>query len=80
MGMGSGGMDQQQSKAFMSRLSKLDRYVIKRHTEIYPSEDHLKGVLKLVSDVEEVMKSVSEEWNKAEGNDIKIEGLVSLSV
>jgi len=76
MGMGSGGMDQQQSKAFMSRLSKLDRYVIKRHTEIYPSEDHLKGVLKLVSDVEEVMKSVSEEWNKAEGNDIKIEGLV----
>merc|ERR1712241_606854 len=76
MGMGSGGMDQQQSKAFMSRLSKLDRYVIKRHTEIYPSEDHLKGVLKLVADVETVMKEVSQEWNKTEENDIKIEGMV----
>ena len=71
--------DQQQDpgKGFMSRLSKLDRYVIKRHSEIYPSEDHLNGVLKLVSNVEEVMKAVSQEWNKDEENDIKIEGMVS---
>merc|ERR1719219_2299146 len=60
----------------MSRLGKLDRYVIKRHSEIYPPEEHLSGVLKLVSDVEEVMKQVSQEWNKAPENDIKIEGLV----
>jgi len=74
----SGGPYQQQDpgKGFMSRLSKLDRYVIKRHSEIYPSEDHLNGVLKLVSDVEEVMKQVSQEWNKVEENDIKIEGMV----
>jgi len=73
-----GGPYQQQDpgKNFMSRLSKLDRYVIKRHSEIYPSEDHLNGVLKLVSDVEEVMKAVSQEWNKTEENDIKIEGMV----
>ena len=88
--MGIGGMDgmgdnpgaayqqqQDMSKGFMSRLSKLDRYVIKRHSEIYPTEDHLSGVLKLVSSLEEVMKQVSEEWNKAPENDIKIEGLVS---
>ena len=84
MGDGSGdpnmgGPYQQQDpgKGFMSRLSKLDRYVIKRHSEIYPSEDHLNGVLKLVSNVEEVMKAVSQEWNKDEENDIKIEGMVS---
>jgi len=75
---GMGGPFQQQGndKGFMSRLSKLDRYVIKRHTEIYPTEDHLKGVLKLVADVETVMKEVSQEWNKTEENDIKIEGMV----
>merc|ERR1712083_94534 len=67
---------QDMGKNFMSRLSKLDRYVIKRHSEIYPTEDHLSGVLKLVSSLEEVMKQVSEEWNKAPENDIKIEGLV----
>lgn len=67
---------QDMSKGFMSRLSKLDRYVIKRHSEIYPTEEHLSGVLKLVSSLEEVMKQVSEEWNKAPENDIKIEGLV----
>merc|ERR1719361_1884052 len=73
-----GGPYQQQDpgKNFMSRLSKLDRYVIKRHSEIYPSEDHLSGVLKLVANVEEVMKAVSQEWNKDEENDIKIEGMV----
>lgn len=64
------------SKGFMSRLSKLDRYVIKRHTEIYPTESHLNTVLKLVSDVEEVMKQASQEWNDVEENSIKIEGLV----
>jgi len=74
----AGGPYQHQDpgKGFMSRLSKLDRYVIKRHSEIYPSEDHLNGVLKLVSDVEEAMKQVSQEWNKVEENDIKIEGMV----
>ena len=44
------------NRGFMSRLSKLDRYVIKKHTEIYPSETNLKRILKLVSDVEETMK------------------------
>ena len=52
---------QDMGKNFMSRLSKLDRYVIKRHSEIYPPEEHLTNVLKLVSDVEEVMKQVSQE-------------------
>merc|ERR1719187_1138225 len=76
-GMGGGPYQHQDpGKGFMSRLSKLDRYVIKRHSEIYPSEDHLNGVLKLVSNVEEVMKAVSQEWNKDEENDIKIEGMV----
>jgi len=84
MGMEDGAMgdpnmayqQQDMGKNFMSRLSKLDRYVIKRHSEIYPPEEHLTNVLKLVSDVEEVMKQVSQEWNKAPENDIKIEGLV----
>merc|ERR1712110_1401407 len=84
-GMQMGGMDrmgdnsgaayhqqQDMSKSFMSRLSKLDRYVIKRHSEIYPTEDHLSGVLKLVSSLEEVMKQISEGWNKVPENDIKI--------
>ena len=35
------------TRGFMSRLSKLDRYVIKKHTEIYPSETNLKQILKL---------------------------------
>ena len=64
------------NKGFMSRLSKLDRYVIKRHTEIYPSEDHLNSLLGLVGDVEQAMKQVSSEWNEVEENTIKVEGLV----
>lgn len=66
------------SKGFMSRLSKLDRYVIKRHTEIYPSEAHLSAVLKLVTDVEEAMKTASQEWNDNADNTVKIEGLVTV--
>lgn len=64
-------------KGFMSRLSKLDRYVIKRHTEIYPTDAQLTAVLKLVADVEDAIKKVSKEWNEASDNKIKIEGLVS---
>jgi len=57
-------------------LSKLDRYVIKKHTEIYPSETNLKQILKLVSDVEETTKQIVEEWNKSDVNLNKIEGMV----
>ncbi len=66
------------NKGFMSRLSKLDRYVIKRHTQIYPSEDHLAAVLKLVTDVETAMKDVSDKWNENAENTNKIEGLVRM--
>ena len=64
------------NKGFMSRLSKLDRYVIKRHTEIYPSDDHLNSLLSMVGDVEQAMKQVSSDWNDVEENTIKVEGLV----
>lgn len=64
------------NRGFMSRLSKLDRYVIKKHTEIYPSETNLKRILKLVSDVEETMKTIVEEWNKEETNLNKVEGMI----
>ena len=64
------------NKGFMSRLSKLDRYVIKRHTEIYPTDEHLNNILSLVGDVEQAMKQVSAEWNDEEDNKVKVEGLV----
>eukprot|EP00093_Oithona_nana_P010101 10101.XXX_52713_54495_1 [CDS] Oithona nana genome sequencing. len=64
------------NKGFMSRLSKLDRYVIKRHTEIYPKDQQLNSILGLVGDVEQAMKQVSSEWNEGEENSVKVEGLV----
>lgn len=64
------------NKGFMSRLSKLDRYVIKRHTEIYPKDQQLNSILGLVGDVEQAMKQVSSEWNEGEENTVKVEGLV----
>ncbi len=68
-GPGGGG-------GFNSRLSKLDRYVIKKHTDVYPSEKDLDLVLKLVTDIEETMRSLSNDWNTDEENSVKIEGLV----
>ena len=64
------------NKGFMSRLSKLDRYVIKRHTEIYPTDEQLNSLLAMVGDVEQAMKQVSSEWNESEENTVKVEGLV----
>jgi hypothetical protein len=62
------------NRGFMSRLSKLDRYVIKKHSDVYPAEENLNTILKMVLDIEEAMKQVSQEWN--DDNVIKIEGMV----
>jgi len=72
----AGAMAGSPNRGFMSRLSKLDRYVIKKHTEIYPTEKNLKTILKLVSDVEETTKQIVQEWNKDETNTNKVEGMV----
>jgi hypothetical protein len=50
---------------FCSRLSKLDRYVIRKHKDIYPSEAELSVILGLVRDSEESMRQVAETINKA---------------
>jgi hypothetical protein len=49
---------------FNSRLSKLDKYVIKKHTEIYPEQSELSVILQLVKDTEECMKHVADDLNK----------------
>ena len=49
---------------FYSRLSKLDRNVIRKHKEIYPGEAELAIILELVGDTEEAMKLVAEEIGK----------------
>jgi hypothetical protein len=46
---------------FCSRLSKLDRYVIKKHKDIYPDESELTSILELVNDTEKSMRMVAEQ-------------------
>lgn len=63
------------SRGFLSRLSKLDKYVIKKHKEVYPKEGTLKLILDMVTHTEEAMVKVGEELNNGDGEN-KIDGLV----
>ena len=59
MNFGYGG-----GPVFCSRLSKLDRYVIRKHKDIYPTEPELNLLLGLIRDVEEVMRLVAKAIDK----------------
>jgi zinc finger RNA-binding protein len=54
-----------------------DRHVIARHTEIYPSEEELSAVQKIVSHSEKALKFVSDhlaEISQAAGNKTATKG------
>ena len=59
------------SRNYKSRLSKLDRYVIKKHKDIYPTEKELSFILQLVTNTEEGIKKVAETVNALEKQPIK---------
>lgn len=59
------------SRNYRSRLSKLDRYVIKKHKDIYPLEKELSFILKLVTNTEESIKKVAESINAQENEPVK---------
>ena len=59
------------SRNYKSRLSKLDRYVIKKHKDIYPTEKELSFILQLVTNTEEGIKKVAETVNTLEKQPIK---------
>ena len=54
------------SRNYRSRLSKLDRYVIKKHRDVYPREKDLSFILQLVTHTEEGLKKVAESINALE--------------
>jgi len=65
------------SRNYRSRLSKLDRYVIKKHKDIYPLEKELSFILQLVTNTEESIKKVAESINALENEPAKkISGMV----
>ena len=59
------------SRNYRSRLSKLDRYVIKKHKDIYPIEKELSFILQLVTNTEESIKKVAETVNALENEPTK---------
>ena len=59
------------SRNYRSRLSKLDRYVIKKHKDIYPLEKELSFILQLVTNTEESIKKVAESINALENEPAK---------
>lgn len=59
------------SRNYRSRLSKLDRYVIKKHKDVYPIEKELAFILKLVTNTEESLKKVAETINALENEPTK---------
>ena len=68
------------SRNYRSRLSKLDRYVIKKHRDIYPVEKELSFILQLVAQTEESLKKVVETINSLENEPSKrIRYVLSLS-
>jgi len=63
-----------QHRGYRSRLSKLDRHVIRKHKEIYPKESDLASILRLVTRTEESLKLVADALNTKELK--KITGMV----
>ena len=59
------------SRNYRSRLSKLDRYVIKKHKDVYPIEKELSFILQLVTHTEESLKKVAETINALENEPSK---------
>lgn len=52
-----------------------DRHVMARHTEIYPKEEELQAIQRIVSHTERALKMVSDQLAEEKPNDPKMDGV-----
>eukprot|EP00096_Caligus_rogercresseyi_P000353 TRINITY_DN1076_c0_g1_i1.p1 TRINITY_DN1076_c0_g1~~TRINITY_DN1076_c0_g1_i1.p1 ORF type:complete len:478 (+),score=209.00 TRINITY_DN1076_c0_g1_i1:160-1593(+) len=69
MGGGGSGPMSYGPPGFKGKMTLDDHYVITKHKNIYPKEDELDGILKLVTKLEEGLRSVSDELAEAKRGD-----------